>query len=127
MPSDPAAVFLLVSIAVFVPAFVLPLLFAPVAWARAFRWRIPADLDLVRYFGRCVGALALAMAVLAARAVFDPALRAPALDTLLVAFAALVGVHVWGALRREQPWTETAEIALYLAFAAAAAWFRFGA
>jgi hypothetical protein len=92
-----------------------------------FRWRLPADLDLVRYFGRCVGGLALAIAVLAARAAFEPVLLAPALDTLLVAFVALVGIHVWGAVRREQPWTENAEIALYSLFALAAAWFRFRA
>jgi hypothetical protein len=35
--------------------------------------------------------------------------------------ALLAGVHVWGALQRRQPWTETAEIAFWSAMAAAAA------
>jgi hypothetical protein len=31
--------------------------------------------------------------------------------------ALMTGVHVWGAVRREQPWTETAEIPLYAGLA----------
>jgi hypothetical protein len=126
MPTEPAALFLLVSVAVFLPLFALPLLFAPFAWARVFRWTLPADRDLARYFGRCLGAVACALAVLVLRAAFDATLRPATLELLIVAFGILVGVHVWGAIRKQQPWTETAEIALYLAFSGAAAWFRWG-
>jgi hypothetical protein len=33
-------------------------------------------------------------------------------------------VHLWGALRRMQPWTETAEIALYALVTGIALWIR---
>ena len=36
----------------------------------------------------------------------------------------LGAVHIWGALRREQPWTETAEIPLYVGLGALALWIR---
>jgi hypothetical protein len=99
--------------------FGLPLLLAPLAWARAFRWTV-ADAPLARYLGRCLGAVACALAGVCAWT----ALRAAAPPPELVLVCAIAGVllgavHVVGALERAQPWTETAEIPLWLGLSAA--------
>ncbi len=100
--------------------FALPLLLAPMAWARLFRWRVEGEDHLTLYFGRCLGAVAAAIVVACLRAA-PQASRAGALfDLIIVAGGLLAGVHVWGAIRRQQPWTETAEIALYVGATVAA-------
>jgi hypothetical protein len=103
--------------------FAIPLLLFPLRWARWFGWKIPAETDLVVYFGRCVGGLAIALIYGAFRGAPAPGKSGVLFDVILAALALMVVVHVWGALRRAQPWTENAEIVLYallfaLAFAA---------
>jgi hypothetical protein len=122
---DPAApmasVFLWLLALVFTLGFALPLLVAPLAWARMFQWRVVAADELTIYLGRSLGAVALAIMICVVRAA-PHASGAPALfDLIILAGILLALVHVWGALRRTQPWTETAEIGLYVA-AAIAAW-----
>ena len=97
-------------------AFALPFIFAPEGWGRAMRWAVPGETDLLRYYARCLGLLALAGNGLAVwAALFRPALL-PAYFVLVTPFcASMVPLHVWGWLRREQPWTETAEIPMWTA------------
>ncbi len=124
-PALPAASWFLWSLgSLFLVGFALPLLFAPLRWARIFLWRVPADDALTVYFGRCVGAVAVALCAACLRAA--PHASAHPLLFELVAAAALLlaGVHIVGALERRQPWTETAEIALYAVAAIAACWLR---
>jgi hypothetical protein len=45
---------------------------------------------------------------------------------LIAAGALLTVAHVWGALTRRQPWTETVEIALYAGLTALFVWLRLG-
>jgi hypothetical protein len=118
--------FLWIAGAVYLVVYALPLLLAPVVWARWFRWSIPADRDLAVYLGRCVGALAVAMIALTFRAATRPELRPIAFELIALVSALLTLVHVWGALRREQPWTEHVEIAIYLGITAYAAIVRWG-
>jgi hypothetical protein len=100
-------------------AFGLPLLAAPIAWARAFRWPV-ADSALARYFGRCLGAVACALAGVCGWAGLRNAAPPPELALVCAIAGALLGaVHVVGALERSQPWTETAEIPLWLALSVA--------
>jgi hypothetical protein len=64
--------------------FALPIFLVPLKWARWFGWTIPQQTDLaVHFFGRCLGAFIL------------------------------IVVHVWGALLRIQPISETLEIGMY--------------
>lgn len=95
--------------------FGLPMLAAPLRWARWFRWTIPEHTDLVVYFGRCLGALVVVLGVGALYAASDPALTR--LYVLLVFGAAtmMTVVHVWGAVRRAQPASETWEIPFWIA------------
>lgn len=93
--------------------FALPIFLFPLTWARLMQWRIPQDIDLAVYFGRCLGAFILIVEGLMLRA----ALTGEALQTIFEVLAAvaafMVVVHVHGALRRIQPWTETLEIGFY--------------
>ena len=94
-------------------AFALPIFLVPLLWARAMRWSIPQHTDLAVYFGRCLGAFILIVEGLMLRA----ALTGEALQTTFEVLAAvalcMVAVHIYGALRRIQPWTETLEIGFY--------------
>lgn len=92
----------------------LPLLFVPLRWGRAFGWRIREDDGFTVYLGRCLGAVAVVLSLAVFRAAPAPAEHLQTLEILLGGAAGLLLVHVWGALRRSQPWQENAEIAMYL-------------
>jgi hypothetical protein len=114
-----ASWFLLVNVAVFLFVYALPLTFAPLRWARWFRWPLPSgSTDLTVYLARCVGMLALAIIAMAVQAVPDPRGHRMVFELIAWATGFMVPLHVWGALRRTQPWTETLEIALYAAVCA---------
>jgi hypothetical protein len=108
----------------FGPIFALPLLLDPYRWARAFGWRREPETDVGLYFGRCLGALATASCVQAARAARDPAGNRAFYEYVELAGWLLAAVHVRGLLERRQPPIEHAEIVGYSAFALAARRFR---
>jgi hypothetical protein len=112
--------FLLVSGGAFLVACALPLLFAPFAWARAFRWYLPRDTDLAIDFGRCLGAVATAICAACFVAAPHPEENVILFDVIGIVGVLMVGVHGWGAVRKVQPWTETAEIPLYALLAVVA-------
>jgi hypothetical protein len=125
-PTDPvASAFLLVTGVGFLLVYGLPLLLVPRRWARWFRWRVE-DGPLCDYFARCLGAVAVAITVSCLRAAAAPERHADLFELIGVAAVLLAAVHVRGALRRAQPWTEDAEILLYAAVAALAFWLRAG-
>ena len=76
-------------------------------------WQIPTHTDLAVYFGRCLGAFILIVEGLMLRS----ALTGEAIHTVFEVLAAvavmMVIVHVYGALRRIQPLSETLEIGFY--------------
>ncbi len=49
-------------------AFGIPLFLSPLRWARALRWRVPAETDLTVYLGRSLGAVADALSAGSLRA-----------------------------------------------------------
>ncbi len=133
MPIDPqhafASWFLALGAIGFSIVFALPLFFAPLRWARAFGWRLPEDQagrSLCLYFGRCVGALALAVAWGAWRAAPHPREARVVFEIIASVGGLMVIVHVRGAIERAQPWIETAEIVLYGALGAIAWWIARG-
>jgi VIT1/CCC1 family predicted Fe2+/Mn2+ transporter len=111
--SESAQTYLLVLAISTTLLFALPIFLVPLTWARLIRWRIPQDVDLAVYFGRCLGAFILIVEALMLRA----ALTGEALHTTFEVLAAvallMVLVHVHGAIKRIQPWTETLEIGFY--------------
>lgn len=95
--------------------FALPIFCIPLIWARLMGWKIPTHTDLAVYFGRCLGAFILILEAMMLRA----ALTGEAIDMVFEMLAAvavmMVIVHVYGALRRIQPLSETLEIGFYSA------------
>jgi hypothetical protein len=110
---DAATTFLIVVAGVTMITFALPLTFAPLRWARAFGWRLPDDTDLAVYFGRCLGVIALAVHALALTAAISGVGVELVFKLLIAGWALLTLVHVWGALRRLQPASESWEIAFW--------------
>ena len=105
---------------VFIPLFALPLFIDPVWWAERFGWETAGAGDLTNYLGRCLGAVALAIALVALRAARDPAPNRALFDLLALAALLLAVVHLRGALEEAQPVIEHVETLLYAAFAVAA-------
>lgn len=112
--------FLILAATGFGVIYALPLLLAPLAWARRLGWKIPADTDLTVYFGRCVGGVACAIVVGCFLAAAQPEAHVILFRIITLVGLFMVGVHVWGAVERTQPWLETAEIPLYAALAGVA-------
>lgn len=111
--ADHGTTYLTVLMAVTTLSFALPIFVAPLAWARLMLWRVPAETDLAVYFGRCLGAFILVVELLMLRAVTTGTGLTYAFDVLFCVFLLMLAVHVYGALRRIQPITETLEIGLW--------------
>ncbi len=125
-PTHPfASGFLLVSCAFFVAVYAIPLVFFPLRWARWFRWEVPAGrADLTVYFARCTGLLALAIIAIVAPGIRDPVGHRGVFELIAWACGLMTLLHVWGAIRRTQPWPEHLEIAMYAAVCGVAWWLR---
>ena len=118
-----SAVFLAVVGAFFLAVFAIPLFLVPFEWAEAFGWDVERT-DLGSYFGRCLGAVAIAIsgqALLAARA---PERHRSLFELIAAAAALLAIVHLRGLVEDSQPLVEHLETAGYAAFAAVAIWAR---
>jgi hypothetical protein len=116
-----ASAFLTIAPSFFLVVYALPLLFVPIRWARLFRWKIPeGDLTLAVYFGRCLGGVATAVAVVCLLAAKAPEQNVALFDLIALVGAFMTGVHIWGAVRERYPWPEHAEIVLYAALTIAA-------
>jgi hypothetical protein len=105
--------FLLALVAVTSIVFALPIFLVPLRWARVFRWRIPDDTDLAVYFGRCLGAFVLIVEALMLRAGLTGEGLVFTFQVLLAVGLLMTLVHIWGALQKIQPITETLEIGMY--------------
>jgi len=105
--------FLIVLVCVTSLVFALPIFLVPLTWARWFGWRIPQERDLAIYFGRCLGAFVLVIEALMLRAGLSGVGLLFIYQALLGVAALMVIVHIWGALLRIQPISETLEIGMY--------------
>ncbi len=120
-----ASAFLLVSCAFFLVVYAVPLVFFPLRWARWFRWEVPAGRpDLTVYFARCTGLLAVAIIAVVAPGIRDPAGHRDVFVLIAWACGLMTLLHVWGAIRRTQPWPEHAEIVMYAAVCGLSVWIR---
>jgi hypothetical protein len=93
--------------------FALPIFLIPLTWARWFGWRIPQETHLAIYFGRCLGAFILIVEALMLRAGLNGTGLVFTFQVLLAVAALMVLVHIWGAVLRIQPISETLEIGMY--------------
>jgi hypothetical protein len=109
-----AGVYLLVAGLAMLATFGIPLLLAPMTWARLMRWEIPPPGHLVTFLGRSLGLFVSVVAVCALRSAVTPPSQPFFFELLLWLFVGMIGLHVYGALKRAQPTTETIEIALWV-------------
>ena len=105
--------YLLFLVAVTTVVFALPIFLVPLRWAEWFGWRIPQQTDLTVYFGRCLGAFILIVELLMLQAAVNGTGLILTFQVLLAVAAFMIVVHVWGALLRIQPVSETLEIGMY--------------
>ena len=111
--AEHARTFLLVWATVTIVVFAIPMVFAPLAWARAMRFQIPAQTDLAVYSGRCLGVFALVMDAMTLRAALTGVGIVFVSEVGLAFSTLMVPVHVYGGLKGIQPMTETLETALW--------------
>ncbi|HEX2571195.1 MAG TPA: hypothetical protein VH877_16680 [Polyangia bacterium] len=120
-----ASWFLLISSVFFFFIYAMPLFLFPLRWARWFAWNVPTgNTDLTVYFGRCLGGLALTALFMMLQAVPDPVTHRDAFTMVAWIGAFMTVVHIWGAARRAQPWTEDVEIGLYAMMTGLSLYFR---
>jgi len=108
-----AQAFLFVLMLVTSVVLALPIFFVPLAWARRLGWRIPEHTDLAVYFGRCLGAFILIVELLMLRAAFTGTGLVFTFQVLIAVAVLMTIVHIWGAVQRIQPISETLEIGMY--------------
>ena len=94
--------------------FSIPIFFIPLTWARIMKWTIPEQTDLVLYFGRCLGSLALVMEYATYQAATSGMGELIIFQIWIGISLFMVGLHIYGAIKRIQPITETLEIALWV-------------
>ena len=95
-------------------AYGLPLLFIPLRWAKIFRWEIPQEKDLAVTLGRSLGLAISLVAIFAFRAVSNPGVKPFFFDFILWLIVGMAVIHLYGAIKKTQPVTETMEIALWV-------------
>jgi hypothetical protein len=95
-------------------AFVIPMIFAPMFWARKLLWNIPEDTDLAVYSLRSLGSLGLAVLLITFRAAVTGEGLLLIYELFIPFFALMVLVHIYGAIKKIQPITETLEIGFWL-------------
>jgi hypothetical protein len=96
-------------------AFGIPLLVAPMAWARLMRWEITPRGHLVTFLGRSLGMFISVLGAYAIKAGGTPQAQPFFFELLLWLFVGMIGLHIYGALKGVQPITETLEIGLWIA------------
>jgi len=94
--------------------FGLPVIVAPMSWARALRWELPQQRDLTNIFGRSLGIVISIIAIFAFRVTQIPAAKPFFFDLMLWTFVGMLLLHIYGAIRKTQPVTETIEIGLWV-------------
>ena len=93
-----------------VAGFGLPMFLVPITFARVLRWQIPDNEHLAIYFGRCLGGIACVMGVFGFKAAGAPELQPFFFQLAISALCILTVAHIYGAIRKIQPITETIEI-----------------
>ncbi|HSB66299.1 MAG TPA: hypothetical protein VLD65_06955 [Anaerolineales bacterium] len=107
-------IFLIVAGVAMLITFGLPLILVPMSWARVFRWEVPQSQLLASFLGRSVGVFIAIMAIFAFKAVQNPAYQPFLFDLMLWIFGGMILLHVYGAIRKIQPITESMEILLWV-------------
>ena len=109
-----ADIYLIVAGVAMLLFFGLPLILVPMRWARLFRWDVSQPGDLVIFLGRSVGVFISVIALYAFKVSQTPAAMPFFYELMLWTFVGMLLLHVYGAIRKTQPITETIEIGLWV-------------
>lgn len=93
--------------------FAIPITIWPFQWAKAVGWEIPQHTHLVLYFGRCLGCVAIAVALFSIFAANYLLVQPFYFKFLLFIWASMVILHIYGAMKKIQPILETYEIGFW--------------
>lgn len=93
--------------------FALPIFFKPLLWAKLMLWKIPEETDLAVYFGRCLGAFICIVEFIILRAALTGEGLIFAFEVMIAVFIFMLIVHIYGAIKKIQPITETLENILW--------------
>ena len=107
-------VYLIILGVVMLVAFGLPLTFVPLRWARLFRWEVPESTSLVTFLGRSLGVFISIMAIIAIIVTRTPSAIPYFFDLLLWVLGGMLLLHLYGAISKSQPITETLEIVMWV-------------
>jgi hypothetical protein len=108
----------------FLVIFALPLFLDPYWWADRFGWDTSPHTDVGTYFGRCLGALAIALSGCALWGAREPERWRGLFSIFAIGGILLSIVHLRGAIEDSQPLIEHLETLMYAGFAALALWAR---
>jgi hypothetical protein len=95
-------------------AFCIPLMIAPIKWAKVFRWPIPEHDHLAVYFGRCLGGVCCILALFGFTVMHDSSLLPLFYNLGLVVDIVMIVIHAYGGIKKIQPITETIEIIFWI-------------
>jgi hypothetical protein len=110
-----ADVYLIVAGAAMLLGFGLPLTLFPIYWARFFRWEMPSRKKFTLFLERSVGIFIIVMSIFAFIASQQSVqIMRFFFDMMLVTFAGMILLHIYGAIRRIQPTAENLEIILWV-------------
>jgi hypothetical protein len=107
-------IYLIVAGVVMLAAFGLPLTLAPMSWAQIFRWELPQLQNLTAFLGRSMGVIISIIAIFAFKVTQTPEAKPFYFDLMLWIFGGMILLHVYGAIRKTQPITETLEILMWV-------------
>ena len=94
--------------------FAIPIFFSPLSWTKMMQWTIPEDTDLTVYFGRCLGSFVLIMEYFVYQAASTGAGEVWISQFMIGLFGFMVALHIYGAIKKIQPITETLEIGFWI-------------
>jgi hypothetical protein len=112
--SSYSKIFTIFNATALIVVFCIPMMIAPMKWARLLRWPIPDHEHLAIYFGRCLGGFAFILALFGLKAVTNSSLLPFYFDLGLGIYIAMIAIHVYGGIRKIQPMTETVEILFWV-------------
>jgi cobalamin biosynthesis protein CobD/CbiB len=95
--------------------FGTPLLITPIRWAKLMKWEIPTSTDLTVYFGRCLGGVICVMACFAILATNSILTQQYFFNFIISTFTVMTFIHIYGWIKKIQPFTETLEIFYWIA------------
>lgn len=107
-------IFLILAGVVMLAAFGLPLMLVPMSWARVYRWDLPQPQNLSKFLGRSLGVFITIMAIFSFKVTQTPDAKKFFIDLMLWIFGGMILLHVYGAIRKTQPVTETFEILMWV-------------